>query len=116
MPNINVKANSVSGAPEVGVQPYRQPVPHGAANLTWNATGNLNPTFPAENYFAWTNTGSDKPAIPTRRDANTLTLDYDNNHEQATLWTYRIRIQYEGGPSSGIWIDPEIDNRPPGGN
>jgi hypothetical protein len=112
MPNINVKANNVSDAPEIGVQPYRQPVPHGAANLTWNATGNLKPTFPATNYFAWTDTGTDKPAIPTRRDTTTLVLDYDNNRE--AVWTYRIRIQYEGGPSSGIWIDPEIDNRPPG--
>jgi hypothetical protein len=113
MPKINVKANEVSEAPEVGVTPYKQPVLNGKANLTWNAIGNLNPKFPDSNYFAWTNTGSEKPAVPARTDETTLTLDYDNT--QASLWTYRVRILYDGGPTRGIWIDPEIDNRPPGG-
>lgn len=114
MPNINVKANSVAGAPEVGVVPYRTPVLNGPANLTWNAIGNLSPTFPEKDYFAWIDTGDEKPAIPARRDGRTLWLDYQNSTTKESVWTYRIRIQYEGGPSTGIWIDPEIDNRPPG--
>jgi hypothetical protein len=113
LPNINVKVNDVGGAPEVGVKPYQTPVAYGAANLTWNATGNLKPTFPDKDYFAWTDTGAARPSVPERRDANTLSFDYDNVNP--AMWTYRVRIQYEGGPANGIWIDPEIDNRPPGG-
>lgn len=88
--------------------PFTVPVADGNQTITWTAAG-PNAQFPTSDYFAWkTSPAPLNGAIPTRVNATTLSLSYNNTF--TGKWEYAITIQ---NGDTTITIDPEIDNGPP---
>jgi len=88
--------------------PFTVPVPDGNTTITWTAAG-PGSRFPSSNYFSWkTSPAPLSGAIPTRVNATTLSLSYNNTF--VGTWEYAITIEND---NTSITIDPEIDNGPP---
>lgn len=96
----------------ISIVPTRLNVPNSdvdANTLAWIIPPENSGTFDSNEFFEWKDTSSGRPAV---RFVNSKRLESDTYSngmgEPRRVWSYKIRI-------SGEWVDPEINNQPPGG-
>ena len=109
MPDVIVVLVKNGTQYDTAVVPPKVKVDYDSQTITWKAVG-PNAEFPASNYFWWkTSPAPLGGTIPTRTNATTLTLTYNNNGT-SIVWEYGVTI---ANSETSIPIDPEIDNGPP---
>jgi hypothetical protein len=111
MPTVERPVTCVVVPNGFSISPTSLTVPNSATDqnlLIWEVPPNNSATFEA-NGFEWKTGASEAPAV---NFVNSKRLEaavtYLNNTSARRVWSYRIKI-------SGTWIDPEINNQPPGG-
>jgi hypothetical protein len=106
MANIPINVNqNLQG---ISIVPTRANVTNGPDSviLVWNATGTA--TFPSTDYFEWKNNPPGAPHVNFKDSTELRSDPYVNNFpEPGVVWAYKIKV-------SGVWVDPEVNNEPPG--
>ena len=105
MPNIPINVNK--NPQGINIVPTFANVPNSsnAVVLVWSATGSA--TFPNTNYFQWKNNPPGAPNV-NWISATELQSDPYFNNGGGSIWSYKINV-------SGTFVDPEVNNEPPGG-
>jgi hypothetical protein len=91
----------------IDIKPTFLNVPNGPDSiiLRWEAVAPA--SFPSSGFFNW-KAGSGQPAV-TLQSADVLqSASYVNDATARRLWRYSINV-------SGVEVDPEVNNQPPGG-
>lgn len=108
MPTVQVPINVNQNPAGISIVPTRANVPHSSnsVELVWNATGAA--TFPSTGFFEWKGSPSGAPTV-NFVDSTTLQSDPYVNNGGGSVWSYKIKV-------NGAWVDPEVNNEPPGGD
>lgn len=91
----------------IDIRPTFVNIPNGPDTivLRWEAVAPA--SFPSSGFFNW-KAGSGQPTV-NFQTADVLQSDtYVNNGSERRLWRYSINV-------SGVEVDPEVNNQPPGG-
>ncbi len=106
MPNIPINVNQ--NPQGINIVPTFANVPNGPDNvvLQWNATGTA--SFPNTNFFEWKNNPPGAPPVSWINATTLQSASYVNNGGGA-VWSYKINV-------GGTFVDPEVNNEPPGGS
>lgn len=95
----------------IGIVPTRINIPNqsGVTNfLSWSIPPENEGTFDSSEFFEWKGGSSGKPAVNFVNSKRLESDEYVNAGPDRRVWAYKIKVSNE-------WVDPEVNNEPPGG-
>lgn len=95
----------------ISITPTRLNVPNQSAiqnRLVWTIRDDNPATFDSTEFFEWKDTSTGRPAVSFISNKRLESDTYTNDGGARRLWAYKIKISNE-------WVDPEVNNQPPGG-